>query len=497
MAGHISLRKTGVVVFAARIASIFSGLAFLVMMTHSLTAQQFGLYEVIVDLVTFAAYPAGLLAFWATRDIARNKMVGRTVVVLNLLLSLLGVGIYLALSYFSASRIPVAGFTTLLFAILLVPVAYLNQAANSIVAGHKPVVLGYAVIFSEVAKLAVAYPLLIVFRVGITGVILSVMVANLAQAIGSVALAGDAMSKPIDFAQGKRWLTHAWLPVLTTLPLMFGIADTYVASLAAADTTLVGHFQAAASVAALAGYSFYLASAMYPLLLKGGDYRITATTMDLALAFGIPMAVGVAVLAVPVLYLLNPQYVDASTALAVLAIAALGNTITSVFDQVLLGQDRVDVDESAKFRDYLRSSILFVAKVNLVTSAIYVGTVYASVAGGLAAGYSTATSLEIWALSQLMVFIISILIKARRIRKTEKALVPASIGYYAAGSAIMAVVLYLLQGLISYEVGTLFLTLELVAVGGTGAAVYAAFVLALDKPMRMFVRRAVRETIGQ
>ena len=49
---------------------------------------------------------------------------------------------------------------------LLVPVSYFNQAANSVVAGHRPVVLGYAVIFSEVSKLAVAYPLLIVYNVG-------------------------------------------------------------------------------------------------------------------------------------------------------------------------------------------------------------------------------------------------------------------------------------------------------------------------------------------
>jgi O-antigen/teichoic acid export membrane protein len=493
---QISLRRTGLVVFAARIASIFSGLVFLVMMTRSLTPQQFGLYEVIVDIVAFAAYPAGLVAFWATRDIARGKMYGKTALVLNVLLSALGVAIYIGLSYFSAARIPSANISTLFFAVLLVPVAYFNQAANAVVAGHRPVVLGYAVIFSEVAKLAVAYPLLIVFKTGIDGVIVSVMVANLAQSIASVALAGGAASGPLNIEQGRKWLAHSWLPILSTLPVLLSIADTYVASVAASDTVLVGHYQAAFSVAALAGYSFYLASAMYPLLLKGSDYKVTAMTLDLALAFGIPMAVGAAVLATPILHLLNPQYLDASTALAILALAALCNTVTSVFDAVLLGKDRVDVDESAKLRDYLRSSILFVAKVNLALGAVYVVAVYVSVAGGLLTGLSDPTTLDVWAAAQLGIFIVSILVKARRIRKTDSLVVPRSVGYYVMGAGIMAALLYSIQRFVAYSGGTLFLTLELVVLCAVGAGVYGAFVLALDRTLRNFLRRALKETFG-
>jgi len=494
---QISLRRTGLVVFGARIASIFTGLIFLVMMTRSLSAQQFGLYEVITDLVAFSAYPAGLVAFWATRDIARGKMFGKTAIVLNIALSAFGIMLYLALSYFSASRIPSASIVNLLFALLLVPVSYLSQAANAVVAGHRPVVLGYAVIFSEAAKLAVGYPLLVVFKVGIDGVILAVMVANLAQSVASAALAGDATSSPVSFEQGKKWLTHSWLPMLTTLPYMLGIADTFVASLADRNTILVAHYQAAFSVAALAGYSLYLASAMYPLLLKGGSDEVTTMTLDLALAFGIPMAVGAAVLAGPILHLLNSSlYLDASTALGILAMAALANTVTSFFDQVLLGKDRVDVDESAKFSDYLRSSILFVAKVNLALCVFYLASVYLSVAAGLAYGLSTASTIEVWALAQLGIFVMGILIKARRIRKVGKLVVPPSIGYYVLGAGLMAVMIYLLEPLIIYGRGTFFLAFELVVVGGAGLAVYGALVLALDKTLREFARKALKEAFA-
>ena len=69
-----------------------------------------------------------------------------------------------------------------------------------------------------------------------------------------LALAGGAASGPINIEQGKKWLAHSWLPILSTLPVLLSIADTYVASVAASDTVLVGHYQAAFSVAALAGY---------------------------------------------------------------------------------------------------------------------------------------------------------------------------------------------------------------------------------------------------
>lgn len=483
-------------VFGARIASIFTGLVFLVMVTRSLSAGQFGLYEVITDIVAFAAYPAGLVAFWATRDIARGKMFGKTSLLLNVALSALGIVLYIAFSYFSANRIPSANLGTLLFAVLLVPVAYLNQAANSVVAGHRPVVLGYAVIFSEAAKLAVAYPLLVVFKVGIDGVILAVMVANLAQAIASAALAGDATSSPVNFEQGKRWLAHSWLPMLTTLPLYLGLADTYIASLAAGGTVLVGHYQAASSVAILAGYSLYLASATYPLLLKGGGDNVTAMTIDLALAFGIPMAVGAAVLANPILHLLNADYLDASTALGILALAALVFTVSTIFDQTLLGKDRVDVDESAKFGDYLKSNILFVAKVNIAMSVVYIAAVYLTVTGGLASGLPRTTILEIWALSQLGVFILFVFVKARRVHTVGKLVYPSSIGYYVAGAALMAAILYVLQRFIVYGEGTFFLALELVAVGVLAVGAYGAFVLALDKTLRGFLRKALKESFG-
>ena len=90
LAGGYGLRSTGLLVFAARIISAFTGLLFAVMAFRWLTPAGVGTWEVIVTIVTFASYPVGVVAFWATRDIARGRMVGRTAFTVGVLLSGLG-----------------------------------------------------------------------------------------------------------------------------------------------------------------------------------------------------------------------------------------------------------------------------------------------------------------------------------------------------------------------------------------------------------------------
>ena len=59
----------------------------------------------------------------------------------------------------------------------------------------------------------------------------------------------------------------------------------------------------------------------------------------------------------------------------------------------------------------------------------------------------------------------------------------------------MAALLYFLRPLFVFGRGTLFLTLELVFVGAIGVAAYGAIVLSLDKPMRDFLRKALRASL--
>ena len=498
MSKQISVRRTGLVVFSARIGSIFTGLAFLLLMTRTLSTGQFGLWEVILDVVTFASYPSGLLVYWATRDIARGFMRGKTALVINFALSAAGVAIYLVLSYLTAGPIK-AGWETFLLAILLVPIGYWNQAANAIVSGYNPIVGGYAVIASEASKLAVAFPALLLFHAGIDGVILALMAANLAQAATSTYLCSESLALPLDLEAGKRWMTRSWLTSLNGIPYMVGIADTYVASIATGGTILIGYYQAAFSVATLAGYSSYLAVALYPLLLRGGEGsdELPSVTLDLSLLFGIPLAAGAAALARPILFLLKPAYTEGSTALMIMAFAALITAVGIILDQTLMGKVTVDTDDASQFTHYLHSDLFFVFLVNFGATTTYIVSIFFVVLTAKLSGTAIAPTLDSWAAAQLIVFAFFVAVRIPRVKlRTELALKESFLKYVVA-AALMVAFLYVTSSQLTYSGRSIEFGEELVGIGVGGLLIYFGFLLATDRSFRALARRLLRRSQGK
>jgi len=496
LTSNISVRRTGLVVFAARMMSVFTGLLFLLLMTHNLSPEQFGLWEVILDIITFACYPAGLLVFWATREIARGRLLGRTAIWMNMAFSLFGLGLYILFALLSATRVQ-SSFETLLLAILLVPVGYWNQAANAVVNGHRPIAAGYAVIASEACKLIVAVPALALLHLGIGGVVASIMAANVAQAATSTYMTRDADTLPFDATAMKGWVRLSWLPSLTALPYVLGVADTYIASLVAGGTLLVGYYQAAFAVATIAGYSFYLAAALYPLLLRGGSDELTAATLDLTLLFGVPMAVGAAALARPILYSFRPAYVGGSTALAILAIAALVSSLSLIMDQNLMGRERVDLDEKATFRGYVGSAIFFVSVVDLATAVAYLSSVFLVVSVGLAEHWSDPSILDAWAVAQLCIFAFFMLVKFNRARRSFRLAVTRSVTNYVIGSALMGAFLVVLAHFANYGMPTPEFAVEVLGFALAGLGIYVLYLMVAEPTARRLVKIVLGPLIGR
>jgi hypothetical protein len=497
LTSEISIRKTGIVIFLARIVSVFTGLIFLVMMTRTLSITQFGLWEFVIDIVTFASYPAGLVVFWATRDIARGNSLGKTVIYINLGISIVGVLLFFA---FAVVSLPAIGAKAepLLLAIFLVPLSYLNQAANAVVTGHRPSVLAYSLLASEFCKLGAAFPLLVVYRIGIDGVILSMIVAYLAQAVVSTYMVRDASADVFNTARGKRWLLHSWLPALTTLPYVVGIADTFVASIASMGTDVTGYYQAAYSIATIVGYSIYLATPLYPLLLKGGSNELPSITLDLTLLFGIPMAFGAAILAEPILFLLKPQYIDASNALIIMAFSSLIITVSGIagtsgiLDQTLLGRERADIDESISVKRYAGSNLVFVPLLNLAYSILYVLSIFLTIRFGVENKFTISQMIETWAIAQLAISSIFLIVKFGRVRKQGGIKLKPSLLSYLIGAIMMSLFLFFSSSILDYRLTALAFGIQLIELTLSGTLVYFLVILLIDKSFRALAITALK-----
>jgi O-antigen/teichoic acid export membrane protein len=419
LATNYGLRSTGLIVFAGRIVSAFTGLLFTIMVARWLSVSGFGTWEVIVTIVTFSAYPVGTVAYWATRDVARGKMVGRTAILAGAILSSLGLVLYFGFTLVTYSTIA-SSILPFLLGALLVPLSYWSAVANSIVQGFKPRVYGYSLVISELAKLMVAYESLYVFRLGIEGVILALMAAYLVQSVVSTYLVRLTTAERFDLAQMRRWSRLAWLPAISYLPTVLAVADTYLAAVGF-GTAIVGYYQVAFIVASVVGYSSGLAFSLYPLLLRGGNERLPALSMDFTLLFSVPMAVGCVVLATPILFLFGGgKYLPGANGLAILAVTCLLGTVSGILDQTLLGTERVDVGERPNFWSLIRSNLLFVPVANILYGAAYLASLYLALSYSSSHGFTASSSVATWGTVQLAATILFVLVKARRARRYAK-----------------------------------------------------------------------------
>ncbi len=491
MATSIGLRSTGLTVFGARVVSAFTGLLFIVMAARWLAPFQLGIWEVIVTLVTFSSYPVGVVAYWATRDVARGRMLGKTALAVGTLMSGGGILLYYFFSFVTYSRVA-SSLLPFVLGSLLVPLSYWSAVANSIVQGYRPAVFGYSLVASEIAKILVAYEALYVYRLGIQGVILGLLASYLVQSVASTYLVRGSTREPLRLSEARRWAGLAWLPAVSYLPTVVGVADTYVASIGF-GTAITGIYQAAFTVASVVGYSSALAFSLYPMLLRGGGERLPAITIDFSLLFSIPMAVGGVVLAEPILYLLGKSYLPGSSGLAILAVMFVFLTISGVVDQTLLGTERADVEEKTSFQSLVRSNLLFVPLVNIATAVVYVVGMFVALAYAFSRGLPSSESVALWASVQLVATVFFLWVKGVRASQSAKLMPGSNVAYYLVSAAAMGAIVYFLSGfLLDRSLDALIYGARLLAVIGAGTLVYFGIAFALDNKFRGLARSVLK-----
>ena len=492
MSAPIRPRRTGLVVFGSKIASIFTGFLFLIMMTRSLGPSQFGLWEFITDIVVFAAYPTGILCYWATRDVARGKVVGKTTIVLNLLASLLGIAIFFAFGL-ASYRVIGASFTPFILAIILVPLTYWTAATNALVAGYDPTINGYSLILSEPAKLLVGYPLLFLFNMKIMGVILAIAVSYFVQAAVSAYMVRRVSTDRVDFSVARQWLKDAHVPAINMIPYLLGLADTFVASLGRGGTLQVGYYQAAFQVATIVAYSTSLSVAVYPMLLRDRSETLPTELFEFSLLFAIPMAAGAIALAPQILFLLSPNYVSSSTALIILAVWALVNLSSGLLDSSLTGSERADLAVANRTRTILRSVLLKVPLVNTVGYAVYLVFIFILARAAVSGLIQTGQFVDYWALAQLALAIALVAVKTGWLRgRVKLALTPAVLPFLAT-AVVMGLVVHLAgTSILVNGLGTLNYGLRLASIVVLGGALYFGLLSALDSRVRGYARSVAR-----
>jgi O-antigen/teichoic acid export membrane protein len=483
---EIRLQYSGLIIFAAQMLSVVTGLAFTLLLTRNMTKEEYGVWSNIFDLVGYFLIFGGLFPFWATRFVARGKEGAvKTGLLANLIFALISIAVYIPLIPIITGRFNISGKYVIMYAIASAQIvnSYLISMLESCIRAEKPQALGYGLLIEEVCKISLAYVLIVRFQQLFLGAMLSLIFGASFQIAYYIKLEWKALRTRFQWDYVREWLKGS-------IANLYNSVGTQIAAFALILLFLYGgqaargDYQAATTFANIIGYSSFLAFALYPRLLAKDSLEDIASSLKTVLMFAIPMAAVAIAMSQSLLTVLNVSYSNASPVLFFLVIDALVLLLSQFYTYVLFGIENLDEKAKIPLNKLVRSKIFKVFTLPYVQAAIALpATYYVLTQSTVGTSVQAATYV---AIINLATHVITFLVLYLITRKSVRIVVPwGNVAKYVLASAIAATMLYVFP-----HPTTLTSTFALVAAGG---ATCAALILAMDKDARTLVGLIWRE----
>ena len=205
---QIRLRYSGFVVFTTQLLGVITGLIFTLLLTRSMTAQQFGIWTNIFDYIPYFILFSGILPFWVTRFTARKKAgTVKTSVFGQLTIALASMIVYLPAIFLISNAIGTTAYLPIyLIAGLSILTSYMVIIFESILQATEPQATGYGFIIQEIVKVAVALIVILVFKQIFLGAILALVLAPAVQVLYYGYLLSDYLKEKANWGYLKEWL---------------------------------------------------------------------------------------------------------------------------------------------------------------------------------------------------------------------------------------------------------------------------------------------------
>lgn len=277
---EIRLQYSGFVIFAAKMLSIATGLAFQLMIARSATTHEYGIWFNISDVTAYFTILAGVFPFWALRFTARTKKGSvKTGFAANLTLSTVAVLAYLLLTPLITSTLDISQkyvFLYLLASAQIVEVYILN-ALESCLRAKRPHTLGYGLLLEEICKITLGYILIIRLQLSLFGALISIITGVAVQLAFYSKLLAEELKEKVEWTYVKEWTKGSLANIYYVIgnqiaAFIFIMLFTYGGEVAR------GNYGAAAQIANIVTYSSFLAFALYPKLLAEKSSQDASTS---------------------------------------------------------------------------------------------------------------------------------------------------------------------------------------------------------------------------
>ena len=367
----IRVTYTGLISLIGGIISIFTGIIFTLIVTRSVTPEEYGTWGLIVGLITYVMLIGPIVSYWSTRDTARNIQSGKTAIWSSMLISIGAISIYILISYLMSDYTNVEK-NVLLFAATLIPVLFLTQILTAINLGWKPHVVSYSTIAYGISSIPLALFLIYYLNFGVTGIIISIFLANIVCIIILFYYAKEKIVNRFNKAFLKKWLKFSWIPIYPGIAVLVAGFDISIFTIITGSVIGLAFWTAAMVFPAMISHTGLISRAIYAKLLEEKTKEFMSENLTLVFYFGIILISLVITFARPALYALNPIYEIAFPVAIIMSFEVFLSVFTNIFLLSLAGIERVDKFENSTFKDYLKSKLFFPQTIRLIQTSIYI-----------------------------------------------------------------------------------------------------------------------------
>ncbi len=482
MSQKIRLRYTGLTLYASRGFSVLASFAYVLTVTRTLSAFDFGVAQNIGDVIPYLTLLASAIPGWAQRYIARGlKGVARAALLVNLAL---GIPFTIACILLAQVFAKVVGTISLYYIIAAFQVIelYLMAVLENIAYGKKPHVTGYVAVVHDFTRVILAVILVVILKTGLFGVLLSVVLTYIVDLLAyAVTLREELLEKP-NYGYIREWGKTSFLSFYGMLASRVSSFDMILLILFA-GTVARAYYGAAAAISAFLAYSSVLSTGLYPRLLSGGGSQDVNESLKITFMFSIPMAIGTLMLAPSFLTILNPTYVAATPILYVMAFGSLYMSISSVLSSIIGGTENVDNQRNFTFADLIKSRLFLLPTFTYIYALIDLPVLYyvlisVEATPEMAGLYCAMIGLTVNAAILALMY--------RSAKKCMEFKIPLkTIATCMISSLVMAILVWVLPT--PTRISTMLTTV------GVGCAAYFGVLTTLDKDARALVAAVIRE----
>ncbi|MBC7130823.1 hypothetical protein H5T51_06360, partial [Candidatus Bathyarchaeota archaeon] len=214
---EIRLQYSGFVIFAAKLLSIATGLAFQLMIARTVTPEEYGIWFNLNDILTYFALFAGVIPFWAMRFASRGARGAiKTGLLTNLFFSVIATVLYIITVKSTALTLGVQEyFFVYIIGSFQIIEYYLISASEEFLRARKPEIIGYGLLISELFKVALGYFIIIIYGKPLEGAIASIILAIATQLIYYLMTLKVELRGKLKLDYVKEWIKGSILNVYT------------------------------------------------------------------------------------------------------------------------------------------------------------------------------------------------------------------------------------------------------------------------------------------